>query len=302
MTPQCPTQRYPLVTCAIPLYRSKRFVDRIIRNIEAIDYPSVEVLISDRHCEDDALESLMRRFAGDSRIGFIRKSDRLNWVEHYNALIEEGRGKYSRWMPHDDEFPVCALRDKVALMERDTGVVMVYGPVRAFDDTREFLSERSNMTPNPPNEALWMFAVPIFLYFRALAPGAFKGLFRRDLVMRHRMTIRPTHNLAASERLWLVGVALLGRFHFLETWQYRKYYYPDSMSRRFVNDRRVTIDAFRISLAYLYLARVERLKLLGGAAALFILTARRLFPDAANRWFGRLLPDDRRLTEWLNRL
>src|SRR6187397_2030409 len=73
----------PLVSVAIPLYRSRPFVDRIARNIETLDYPSVEILISDRHMDDDAIELLGARFAGDPRIRLLRANDRAGWVEHY---------------------------------------------------------------------------------------------------------------------------------------------------------------------------------------------------------------------------
>jgi glycosyltransferase involved in cell wall biosynthesis len=287
------------VTCAIALFRSRQFVDRITANIKAINYPNVEIIISDRHSEDDALVDLKKQHADDPRVRFVQAQDRLSWVEHYNRLLGEGRGKYFRWMPHDDEFPACCLREMVDLMEKNVEVVLVYGPAGAFDDNRNHIPELCSLIPNPPIGVEWSFDIPIFLNFNALAIGAFKGLFRRDPFILNGMAIRPTHNLAHSERLWLMGASLLGRFYFLESWQYRKYFYPGSTSSNFVYDWRVTVDSFRISLTYLYLAKVGWRKLFSGTTALFVLTLKKLFPRASSRWMGRFLPDDQQLAQWL---
>ena len=95
MTDNMPAGRTPLVSVAIPLYRSRPFVDVIARNIEAIDYPSTEILISDRHQEDDALDILAARFAGNRRIRILRARDRLDWVDHYNLLLTAATGDTS---------------------------------------------------------------------------------------------------------------------------------------------------------------------------------------------------------------
>jgi glycosyltransferase involved in cell wall biosynthesis len=56
---------YPRVSVAIPLYRSARFMDIIIANIEAMPKQDIEILISDRHCFDDTIDRLMERYATD---------------------------------------------------------------------------------------------------------------------------------------------------------------------------------------------------------------------------------------------
>src|SRR5262245_61620940 len=62
----------PFLTIAIPLHRSRPFVDVVSANIDAIGREDAEILLSDRTGLDDALEVLTRRHAGDSRIVPIR--------------------------------------------------------------------------------------------------------------------------------------------------------------------------------------------------------------------------------------
>ena len=92
----------PLVSLALPLYRSFLFFDIITANLDSIAYPNLEILISDRHCADDTLERLASRYASYSRFHFFRATDQLNWIEHYNFLLRAAQGKYMLWMPHDD--------------------------------------------------------------------------------------------------------------------------------------------------------------------------------------------------------
>jgi len=62
----------PRVTVAIPLHRSLRFVGNIVRNVRALSYGNVEIIISDRHCADRALDELYALFHADRRFTFIR--------------------------------------------------------------------------------------------------------------------------------------------------------------------------------------------------------------------------------------
>ena len=121
----------PLVSVAIPLFQSRRFFDGIIGNIVAIDYPHLEVIISDRHCADDTIELLAERFASDRRIRCLKGSDRLNWVEHFNLLLRIASGRYFMWMAHDDYYPSDYVSQLVSCLENRPDVVLAYGRLEA---------------------------------------------------------------------------------------------------------------------------------------------------------------------------
>ena len=55
----------PLVTVAIPLYKSQPFFDIITENVENLAYENLEFIISDRHGYDDTLARLRQRFCTD---------------------------------------------------------------------------------------------------------------------------------------------------------------------------------------------------------------------------------------------
>ena len=68
--------RDPVVTIAIPLHRSRAFVDVVSANIAAVQRNDVEILVSDRTGLDDALDVIARRYAHDPRVVPLRADRR----------------------------------------------------------------------------------------------------------------------------------------------------------------------------------------------------------------------------------
>src|SRR5262249_3180428 len=116
----------PLVSVGMPLYRSMRYLDVITRNIEAIGYDNVEIILSDRHGFDDTLHELSTRFPGDRRLRFIAATDRINWVKNYNLLLNEARGEYFFWVSHDDVYPSDYIPELVSCLEAEPDVLIAY--------------------------------------------------------------------------------------------------------------------------------------------------------------------------------
>jgi GT2 family glycosyltransferase len=142
-----PGHQLPLVSVGIPLFQSRRFLDGIIGNIGAIDYPNLEVIISDRHCADDTIDLLAERFASDRRIRCLKGSDQLNWVEHYNLLLRISSGRYFLWMAHDDYCPSDYISKLVSCLESRPDVVLAHGCLETvhLDDRPTSWSVRSDL-------------------------------------------------------------------------------------------------------------------------------------------------------------
>jgi glycosyltransferase involved in cell wall biosynthesis len=218
-----PPNRVPLVSVAIPLYRSRRFVDCIAQNVESIDYPSVEILISDRHHEDDAIDVLAARFAGDSRIRFLRAHDRLDWVAHYNLLLKMGTGKYFLWIPHDDSNSSGYISALVDYLERHPGTVLAFGGVDVVDDDGRTLWSDRHRKPRVSENAPWTLGAALrMLMFGSMWLPQFHGVFRRDLVTGAGLFVRPTTGSVEPELYWVFAVGLLGEVRFVPACWYRK--------------------------------------------------------------------------------
>lgn len=253
---------YPLVTLAFPLYRSACFLEIIKSNIEAIDYPNVEILVSDRHCHDDTLERLKDHFPDDRRLTFIAAHDELEWVSHYNFLLQQGTGKYFRWMPHDDNFSSCDLRTMVAYLEANPRSVLVWGPTTTISREGDFIDTQGD--PAPRANPDWTLDISLLFNFDNYCSGAFKGLFRRDLVSIHNLHILRTYKLQYSERCWVCALSLLGDFHFTRDYHYEKRMYSSSTHAQWQTSIANIFSQCRVMLRYLFrLPNTTRNRLVG---------------------------------------
>jgi len=219
----------PRVSVAIPLYRSARFIDTIIANIEAMPKDGVEILISDRHCYDDTIEKLMERYATDHRVRFFKSNDGLDWVGNINFLLSVARGEYWRFLPHDDISPVGSLEALIAALDIHEDAILAYGPTMAIDLEDHRLSERDRWSPHPDEaDTGWKLGIILEMFWKGYFDGGFKGLIRRTKIIENKLLIRSTLHQIFPERCWLFALCLLGSFCFVPEALYIKRYYPGS--------------------------------------------------------------------------
>ena len=123
----------PKVTVVIPLFKSAGFIDTIIANIDAMPSQGMEILISDRHCYDDTIDRLAKRYSDDPRVRCIKHHDKLDWVGHINFLLREANGIYWRFLPHDDISPPGSLEILISALNSNADAILAYGPTYAID-------------------------------------------------------------------------------------------------------------------------------------------------------------------------
>lgn len=213
----------PLVTLALPLYKSRRFLDIITANLDTITYPHLEILISDRHSADDAIDVLETRYSGDARFHFLRAHDELSWVEHYNTLLRAGTGKYFLWMPHDDSYPANYVTTLVQALERAPDAIAAYSQLIgvASDGTRNTIHSE------PPfrRDSLWTWHNAVTLFLDGELWQVMRGLFRRDQLIGQNLFLTPTRDNNAADMVWLFAVACTGRIVWKpDTWCEKRFY------------------------------------------------------------------------------
>lgn len=204
----------PLVTLAIPLYRSRPFLEVIAENIRNADYPNLEILIGDRHLADDTVDQLRVSFGGDPRLRFLTATDELSWVEHYNSLLAAASGQYFLWMPHDDSYPAGYIGALVARLEAAPDALLAFGHC----ESASLDGERLTSLPDPPISPgdVWSARSALRLLLGWNIGIAMRGVFRRAPVVDAGLWIRHTRGQAHADTCWLFGMALLGRFEFVE--------------------------------------------------------------------------------------
>jgi GT2 family glycosyltransferase len=201
----------PRVTIGLPLYRSARYLAGIFANLERLDEPDVEILVSDRHQEDDALERIAARFPGDRRFHFLAARDRVGWVDNYNSLLRAATGDAFMWWSHDDVYPSGFVGALQACLEREPEVLCAYGRVDLIDDD----GRPSSYQPPAelllaPGEAWTPRAALRQMLFRPSFSPPSKGLFRRAAVVDAGLFIRAPRGTVWADVYWTYALGLLG--------------------------------------------------------------------------------------------
>jgi glycosyltransferase involved in cell wall biosynthesis len=219
----------PLVTIAIPLYRSRPFVQNITDNIDRLTYPNLEILVSDRHLADDAIEQLERRYTDDIRMRFLRQPDRANWVEHYNGLIDVARGRYFCWMPHDDTYDSGYIERLAAALEAREDAVLAFGTMRAESAGTPVPVGPFAPPPIAPGDpASVKTALRLLLTWELFV--VVRGLTRRDFIRARNLTLPSVPDTVQADVCWAFSLALAAPILFVPGAMCTKRYRPDSAS------------------------------------------------------------------------
>jgi hypothetical protein len=178
--------------------------------------------------EDQELRRL-REEVEQQRWERLKHRDGLDLVGHLNALLQAANGEYWRFLPHDDLAPSGSLEALIAALDAHPDAVLAYGPTHAMDGEGRHLRERDRLNPHPEQAARdWTLGLELQMFWKGHYAGAFKGLIRRRVVMENGLLIRSTQGQVTSDRCWLFGLCLLGRFCFVPEATYKKRYYPES--------------------------------------------------------------------------
>src|SRR5687767_8969737 len=97
-----PRPRNPTVTVGLPVYNGANLMRRAIDSILAQTEPNLELVISD-NCSSDETEEICREYARhDDRVVYTKTERNLGAALNYGRLTELARGKFFRWISHDD--------------------------------------------------------------------------------------------------------------------------------------------------------------------------------------------------------
>ncbi len=216
----------PLVTLALPLYKSCRFLDIIIENLETLAYPNLEILISDRHCADDAIDVLQARFGQDARFRFFRARDEINWVTHYNFLLRAATGKYFLWMAHDDSYSPNYVTALVYALEQHADAIVAYGTFEGIfpEGARIILPKAVPFSNTEP----WTMHTAFRMFLDHQLGPAFHGVFRREPILQKGLFLLTTRDANAADFVWMFGIACMGPWLWTPDCYFLKRFYPTS--------------------------------------------------------------------------
>jgi glycosyltransferase involved in cell wall biosynthesis len=197
--------RIPTVSIVIPVFNGENYLREAITSILLQSYRDFELVISD-NASTDATESICRKFClQDPRIRYIRQSANIGAARNFNILVAEARGRYFKWMAHDDVIAPSYMAVCVDALDRDATAVLASTRIRYIDASgnqhEEYASPFRIGDPNPA------------VRFSEMMRGGGRcyeifGLIRRSELLQTGMIGCYYH----GDGVLLAHLSLLGRF------------------------------------------------------------------------------------------
>jgi len=208
----------PLVSVGIPVFNGENFLEDAIRSVLSQTIGDLELILCDNASTDRTAEICRDYETREPRVRYFRNPRNLGAAANYNLAFTHARGRYFKWLAHDDRMlPLFLAKTSRVLDERPDAVlcntVISYidasGAQLGLYDSR--LSGADSLSPSA--RFAWMVlrshtCVDFFGLIRrkalsnSLLHGSFHGADRAllaQLALRGRMVQLPAPLLAIRE-------------------------------------------------------------------------------------------------------
>lgn len=195
----------PLVTVGMPVYNGEAYLADAIESVLAQTMGDLELVVCD-NASTDGTEAIGRDFARrDARVRYCRNATNLGAAPNYNRAFALGRGRYFKWLAHDDRILPAYLARTVAVMEERPQVVLCNTVVDVIDDQGAMMGSYASILEAADTESpAARFAV--FILQPHTGSDIF-GLMRRTAL--EGSVLHPSFH--GADRALLAQLALRGR-------------------------------------------------------------------------------------------
>jgi glycosyltransferase involved in cell wall biosynthesis len=116
----------PLVSIGLPVYNGENFVAEAIQCVLDQTFSNWELIICDNG-STDRTATICRDYADhDDRIRVYQNERNMGLAFNFNEAFRLSRGRYFKWITHDDLFMPGLLESCIDELEKDQRVVMVF--------------------------------------------------------------------------------------------------------------------------------------------------------------------------------
>lgn len=113
-----------LVSVIIPTYKRAGRLERAIKSVLNQTYKTIEVIVVDDNSDGDKFrkdtELLMKNFASNSRVSYLKHSINRNGSAARNTGVKYSKAKYIAFLDDDDYFLKTKIEKQVKLLEQQT--------------------------------------------------------------------------------------------------------------------------------------------------------------------------------------
>lgn len=197
------------ITIGLPVFNGEKFLRETLDSLLAQTYSDFELLISDNGSTDGTKQMCEEYAAKDRRVKYYREDVNRGATWNYNRLVGLAHGEYFKWAAHDDLCAPTFLEKCIAVLDRDSTVVLCHTLDVDIDeqghevDARRYSHIPSHERGNSPKP---------YLRFRRLVRDDYDceqifGLIRTDVLRKTKLFLSYTD----SDRTLLAEIGLYGR-------------------------------------------------------------------------------------------
>ncbi|MFN2123668.1 MAG: glycosyltransferase family 2 protein, partial [Candidatus Promineifilaceae bacterium] len=196
------------VSIGLPVFNGEDYIAQAIESVVNQTYSFLELIISDNgSC--DATETICRNYAAhDGRVRYYRSKVNLGASWNYNRTVDLARGKYFRWLAHDDALDPTLVEKSVSVLEESPGVILCFTWTKDIDgDGKEIAVKKSTRKYADDDRSVRFFSLglghPIHNCEEVFGLVRTKDLRQTPIIA----------NYSDSDRTLLARLALQGAFY-----------------------------------------------------------------------------------------
>lgn len=202
----------PLVSIGMPVYNGGALLRRALDSIVAIEYPNLEIIISDNASTDSTQETCRAYVDRDPRITLLRQPRNIGALNNFRAVLYPAKGAYFMWAAADDWWDAKFVRVLLSELEANPHAVVAMCAVDRVLETGELYDCIRFSGARNPNVMDKCDLLP-----RIFSPAKMNlfiyGLFRRvvlDVATRH------FPDTLGGDRQFIGQMAFAGAFRYVD--------------------------------------------------------------------------------------
>lgn len=123
----------PLISVGVPVFNGEAFLEDAIRSTLAQTFDDLELILCDNASSDRTAEICSDYAARDPRVHYFRNPRNLGAAANYNLVFSHARGRYFKWLAHDDRMLPSYLAKTFRVLEERPSAVLCNTVVSYID-------------------------------------------------------------------------------------------------------------------------------------------------------------------------
>jgi glycosyltransferase involved in cell wall biosynthesis len=255
----------PTVSVGMPVYNGDTYLEVAISSVLSQTMEDLELVICDNASTDRTAEICQDYAARDRRVRYFRNSQNLGAAPNYNLAFSHSRGRYFKWLAHDDRITPTYLAKTVRVLDERTDAVLCNTVVQYIDQNGAAIGlYNTGLSQADSPSAAARFA---WMVLRSHSCVDFFGLIRRETLQNSLLH----GSFHGADRALLAQLAIRGRLMQLPAPLVEMREHPNRYTRSNVRsaDRaawhdaskrgKISFPTWRVYAEYLKMVRKERM-------------------------------------------